>query len=94
MIGYKIGYQIRDDYFESWVGGVIPAYRRQGIAKHLIEQQHRWCTEQGFSYINTLTSGDNQAMLIANLNAGYQVVGTYHDRNQTLKVILQKTLKQ
>ena len=36
MIGYKIGYQIRDGYFESWVGGVSPAYRRQGIAKNLI----------------------------------------------------------
>lgn len=92
LVGYKIGYQIQDGYFESWNGGVIPEYRRRGIASELIRRQHQWCLYHGFSYINTMTSGDNQAMLICNLKAGFRIVGTYHDRNQVLKVILQKHL--
>ncbi len=94
LVGYKIGYQIRQYYFESWIGGVILTHRRQGIAGRLIEQQHQWCIAHGFHYINTLTEGNNHAMLITNLKAGFGIIGTMHDRNQVLKVILQKHLKQ
>jgi ribosomal protein S18 acetylase RimI-like enzyme len=92
LVGYKIGYQIRQYYFESWIGGVIPTHRRQGIANRLIELQHQWSTEHGFHYVSTMTEGNNQAMLITNLKAGFGIIGTINDRNQIFKVILQKHL--
>lgn len=33
-IGFKVGYE-RGDFFYSWMGGVIPEYRRQGVASKL-----------------------------------------------------------
>jgi len=39
-IGFKLGYQIPETLiFFSWLGGVHPEYRRQGIAQHLLDRQ-------------------------------------------------------
>ena len=89
LVGYKIGFEERPSYFESWIGAVAPEARRQGIAAALMERQHRWCREQGFKIVSTITEGNNQPMLIANLRAGFEVCGTFLDRRKILKVILQ-----
>jgi predicted GNAT superfamily acetyltransferase len=41
VIGYKLGYEIDDVKFFSWLGGVDPIYRNQGIAYTLMEKQHK-----------------------------------------------------
>ncbi|WP_331243358.1 GNAT family N-acetyltransferase [Planococcus antarcticus] len=40
VIGYKIGYQLNDDTFNSWLGGVDINFRKYGIASKLMEKQH------------------------------------------------------
>ena len=91
-IGYKIGFQERTYYFESWRGGVLPKYRGNGIAQHLLTLQHDWCTEKGFRIVTTITSNNNTAMLIVNLRNGFEIVGTSFDRRSVVKVFLQKWL--
>lgn len=92
LAGYKIGYEDRIGYFESWIGAVAPEYRRRGIARALMERQHRWCEAQGFRIVSTTTMGNNRAMLIANLQAGFEVCGTFLDRGKILKVVMQRGL--
>jgi predicted GNAT superfamily acetyltransferase len=91
-VGYKLGYMERANYFESWRGGVVPAARRRGIANELQRIQHAWCKDQGFRIITTTTEGHNAPMLILNLQHDYKIVGTFFDRGQNLKVILQKQI--
>ena len=91
-VGYKLGYMARPHYFESWRGGVVPAARRRGIANELQRIQHAWCKDQGFRIITTTTEGHNAPMLMLNLQHGYKIVGTFFDRGQNLKVILQKQI--
>ena len=38
-VAYKLGYWLAPDIFYSWLGGVLPAYRQQGIAKKLLLEQ-------------------------------------------------------
>jgi len=94
MIGYKIGFQDKPGYFESWIGGVDPKYRRKGVASALINAQHDWCRNAGFRIVSTINEGDNRAMLIANLRAGFEICGTFWDRRSILKVMLQKFLQE
>lgn len=92
LAGYKIGFQDRPFYFESWAGGVAAGFRRRGLATALMEAQHRRCREHGFRIVSTVTEGSNQPMLIANLRSGFEVCGTFLDRRKVLKVMLQKHL--
>ena len=42
-IAFKIGYQRHPDgSFYSWMGGVLPNYRRKGIANNLADHQDIW----------------------------------------------------
>jgi len=94
LVGYKIGFGDRPGYFESWVGAVAQEHRCKGLATALMAAQHEWCAKAGFAIVSTVTTGDNRAMLIANLKAGFEICGTFWDRRKILKVILQKSLKE
>jgi hypothetical protein len=91
-VGFKIGYEERPHYFESWRGGVIETIRRRGIAQQLTRNQHAWCEQQGFRFITTICSNDNTAMLILNLRHGLRITGSFLDRKEHLKLIMQKHL--
>jgi predicted GNAT superfamily acetyltransferase len=89
-VGFKLGYQERPKYFESWRGGVIATARGRGIARAMMQAQHEWCASEGFKIIQTVCQAENQAMISLNLSMGFMVVGSYLDRGEVLKVILQK----
>jgi len=73
--GYKIGYEQSAKRFYSWVGGVLPAHRGQGVAKTLMKQQHDMVKSKGYQYVTTQTKNEFKDMLILNLNSGFDVIG-------------------
>jgi predicted GNAT superfamily acetyltransferase len=51
-VGFKIGYdRLNDGSFYSWMGGVLPKFRRMEVAYSLANFQEKWVTENGFSAI-------------------------------------------
>ena len=48
-VGFKVGFEMTTTLFYSWIGGVIPEYRKHGIAARLMKQQHQLAEEAGFS---------------------------------------------
>ena len=93
LTGFKVGYEERPRYFESWRGGVLPSARGQGIAGQLMELQHEWCAEARFAFITTICSNHNTGMLRLNMRHGLLVTGTYLDRGEELKLLLQKDIR-
>ncbi len=93
LTGFKVGYEERPRYFESWRGGVLPSARHKGIGGRLMDLQHAWCVEQGFSFITTICSNHNTEMLRLNLAHGLLVTGSYLDRGEHLKLLLQKDIR-
>jgi predicted GNAT superfamily acetyltransferase len=92
LIGFKIGYAIDKNVFYSWLGGVDERYRGKGIAAQLMTLQHDWCKRQGFKKIRTKTMNKWRNMLILNIKAGFDIVETYRDEHNILKIVLEKTL--
>ena len=92
VIGFKVGFQEKPHYFESWRGGVLPQYRGKSIASELLRRQHKWCTTQKFKFIITTTNNQNIPMLIVNLRGGFEIVGTFVNHRKIMKVMLQKRL--
>ena len=91
VVGLKLGYAVRRTRFYSWIGGVDPAFRRRGIARHLMAEQHRWCAGQGIETVETSTTNDHRGMLLLNVAAGFDVVGSKSTAGR-LSILLEKRL--
>ncbi len=74
-IGYKIGYQLNNDEFYSWLGGVSPKYRKQGIATALRHAQEKWAKQHGYKSISVKSMNRYPAMLQLLISSGYQISG-------------------
>ena len=73
--GFKLGYRRGTSLFYSWLGGVHPRGRRQGIARELTMRQHDLVRSQGYEYVETRTRAANAAMLILNIEMGFRICG-------------------
>ncbi len=73
-IGFKVGYE-REDVFYTWMGGVLPTYRKYGIAKSLAEAQESWAIKQGFHTIELKTWNQAKAMLLFAIKSGFDITG-------------------
>lgn len=92
LVGYKIGYELKNDKFYSWLGGVDPNYRGHGIATELMQRQHKHLMEKGYGIIQTKTMNKWRGMLILNIKNGFDVIDTYIDEQGLHKNILEKQL--
>jgi GNAT superfamily N-acetyltransferase len=78
LVGFKLGYARGQGTFYSWLGGVHPRLRRQGVGRMLMQRQHDWAREHGYAYVETKTRTMNNAMIILNLQAGFHIIA-YED---------------
>ena len=92
LIGFKIGYEVSSEIFESWRGGVLEGYRRMGIASELMRLQHQWCSGEQFRVIETVANAQNHAMLILNLQHGFGIVNCVQNQKGVLKIHMEKFL--
>lgn len=72
--GFKLGYQAQEKVFYSWLGGVLPAFRRHGVARALLAEQERWAQAQGYRQMRVKTRNRFQAMLMMLIGHHYQIV--------------------
>ena len=94
-IAYKLGYEVSSDEFYSWLGGVIPDYRKQGIASKLREMQENWVIEKGYNRISVKSMNQFPAMLSLLIGSGYKISG-YEDKGceNSSKIKFIKVLNQ
>ena len=90
--GFKIGYRQDPGTFYSWLGGVLPEFRGQGIAAALMQHQHDWAKNRGYRRVQTKTMNRWRSMLILNLKSGFDVIGTYQAADGTVRIMLEKRL--
>lgn len=90
--GFKVGYQ-RDGYFYSWMGAVLPAFRRLGIAQKLANYQEKWVKSEGYTTIRCKTRNHHKGMFIFALKNGFDVIEVQvKDSIGENRILLQKTI--
>ncbi|MBC3381450.1 GNAT family N-acetyltransferase [Serratia fonticola] len=72
-VGFKLGYQTAPGEFYSWLGAVLPDFRRQGIAQTMLAEQERWARSQGYQQLWVKTRNQFRAMLIMLISHEYQI---------------------
>jgi ribosomal protein S18 acetylase RimI-like enzyme len=78
FVGQSVGWRSRsDDVLDINVTGVLPAFRRRGIARSLKLRLHAYARANGYAELHTRTTRENAAMVALNTSLGYAVVESY-----------------
>ena len=72
-VGFKMGYALDQLTFYSWMGGVLPEFRRLGIAARLAANQEQWAGQNGYRIIKLKTRNIHKRMLIFALKSGFLI---------------------
>ena len=72
---FKVKYdRFKNGSFYSWMGGVLPKYRRQKVADTLADKQENWTKERGYTSIRLKTRKKYQAMLEFCIQRGFVII--------------------
>lgn len=74
-VAYKAGYALSPDRFYSWIGAVLPRYRRRGIARALLLEQERRLRALGYARVRVKSRNTFPSMLRLLIGEGYRIVG-------------------
>lgn len=92
-VGFKVGYARSSTVFYSWMGGVLPAFRRLGVAATLADAQEDWARQNGYAMVELKTRNRYKAMLCFALNRGFDITGIeVKDSLREMRIFLQKKL--
>ncbi|MEZ8116018.1 GNAT family N-acetyltransferase [Vibrio splendidus] len=73
LLGFKIGYELDENTFYSWFGGVSPLARNKGVAQAQLDAQEQWAQEQGYKQLKVKSRNQFPAMLRLLLKNGYLI---------------------
>ena len=92
LAGFKAGYE-RDGSFYSWMGAILPRYRRLHLAKNLATHQENWARAQGYPSITFKTRNQHKGMLIFALKNGFDIIDFKARENIAVnRILLRKDL--
>ncbi|HWB09499.1 MAG TPA: GNAT family N-acetyltransferase [Pirellulales bacterium] len=94
-VGFFLGFELKPSVFFSWLYGVLPDFRRKGIASQLMDAVHTWAAEHGYAWIRFECQNEHRPMLHLAIARGYNLVGIRWDPDLgTNLVIFEKELPQ
>ncbi|MDN2710270.1 GNAT family N-acetyltransferase [Janthinobacterium sp. SUN118] len=71
--GCKLAYRADDGSLYSWLGGVLPAHRKTGLAQRLLEYQEAWAGAHGYPAVTVKSMNRYPAMLRLLIRNGYRI---------------------
>ena len=94
-VGFSLGFELKPGVFFSWFYGVLPEFRRQGIASQLMEAVHSWAKLNDYESIRFECHNQHRPMLHLAIALEYDIVGIRWDPDRGANLLLfQKTLVQ
>jgi GNAT superfamily N-acetyltransferase len=94
IIGFKAGYEREDNgSFYSWIGGVRPEWRKEGVAESLLHGMEVWARAQGYKTLRFNTLNRHRNMLHFGIKHGFNIINfTAHERVEDHRIWLEKVL--
>lgn len=92
-VGFFLGFELKPRVFFSWFYGVLPEFRRQGIASQLMDAVHSWARLNEYESIRFECHNQHRPMLHAAIAQEYDIVGIRWDPDRGANLVLfQKVL--
>ncbi len=93
-VGIFLGFELKPSVFFAWFYGVLPSFRRQGIASQLMEAVHEWAQGNEYDAIRFECHNQHRPMLHLGIALEYDIVGIRWDPDRGANLVLfQKTLR-
>jgi GNAT superfamily N-acetyltransferase len=92
-VGFFLGFELKPTVYFAWFYGVLPQYRRQGIASQLMDAVHSWARQHEYESVRFECHNQHRPMLHLAIALEYDIVGIRWDpdRGENL-VIFEKVL--
>lgn len=75
LIGFKVGYdRFKDGSFYSWMGGILPNNRQNGVASALADYQESWAIKNRYKSIKLKTRNKYEAMISFAIDRGFDII--------------------
>ena len=87
-VGFNIGFELMPSTYFSWICGVIPEFRRLGVATQLMHAQQALGVEHNYGYIRFECQNQHRPMLHAAITEGYDLVGIRWDSATASNVVI------
>ena len=92
-VGFTLGFELKPSVFFSWFYGVLPEYRRQGIASQLMDAVHSWAKQNDYESMRFECHNQHRPMLHLGIALGYDIVGIRWDPDRGANLLMfQKAL--
>jgi len=86
--GFAIGYENKPRTFYCWLIGVLPDYRRQGIASQLMEALAAWAKENDYRTIRFECFNTQRPIMHLAITQNYDIVGLRYDSDNDKNLII------
>ncbi|MDW3211602.1 MAG: GNAT family N-acetyltransferase [Reichenbachiella sp.] len=95
LAGFKVGYdKLGNSSFYTWMGGVLPKFRKMGVAKVLADFQEQYAIEEGFDSVILKTRNRHKNMLHFALKSGFEIIEVEpRVESSENRILLKKQLK-
>jgi GNAT superfamily N-acetyltransferase len=87
-VGFCIGFELKPTVFFGWFYGVVPEYRRQGIASQLMEAMHSWAGLNHYESIRFECHNHQRPMLQLAISLGYDIAGIRWDPDRADNLVI------
>lgn len=87
-VGFSIGFEIKPTTWSNWLIGVLPDFRRQGIASQLTHAEQSWAADHGYQFIRTECNNRHRPILHLAISHGFDVVGVRWDNERQINLVI------
>lgn len=78
-VAYYVGFELKPSVHFAWLVGVVPEFRRQGVASRMMQTAQMWAREQGYVSLRFECNNTHRPMLHFGISNEYQIVGIRWD---------------
>jgi GNAT superfamily N-acetyltransferase len=87
-VGFFLGFELKPTVFFAWFYGVLPTWRRQGIASQLLDAVHSWARQNDYESIRFECHNQHRPMLHLAIASGYDIVGIRWDPDRLNNLVI------
>ena len=85
-------YPYDKETFYSWIGGVLPEYRKTRVGTNLLKTLEKIVSTLGYKKLRTKSMNTFKPMMILNLKNGFDIVKFYTNSKGQSKIVFEKKL--